>query len=487
MNFSDFRPLTSDFRPPRSVWLLASGLCLLAGCHAVGPDYQKPDVATPTAFKNAAPISEISNSKSQIPDSWWLVFNDPALNELEVAALAQNPQLAAAVARLDEARARLGAARSDRQPSLTTNTTARLAGETSERVLPIPPRPITYRDSGDSYRVPFDAAYEIDLWGRVRRAIEAAGAQAQASEQDLAFLRLSLTTEVAQAWFNFRALDTEADILARTLALRSEQIAIHQKRLDAGLTTELDLQRTRAEAASAEAELADVRRRRELTANALAVLTGRAPADFKIPAATALSAPPAIPAGLPSKLLQRRPDVLAAERLLAARTAEIGVAKAAFFPTLRLTGSAGFESADLNALVERPSQFWQIGPSITYPILDGGRTKANLQVAEARARAAFSDYQQKVLVAFRETEDALVDLHQQTEQFTAIAGALEAASTAASLSTTRYEKGLVNYLEVIDAQRSQLSAERTLTQLTGARLISTIRLIKSLGGGWTSD
>lgn len=485
MHSCNLRPSTSNFRPPTSgLWLLASGLWLLTSCRSVGPDYQKPEVVTPTAFKNAAPTSEISNSKSQITDSWWLVFNDPALNELETATLTQSPQLAAALARLDEARARLGTARSDRQPSLTTNTTARLAGETSERVLPVPPRPITYRDSGDSYRVPFDAAYEIDLWGRVRRSVEAAGAQAQASEQDLAALRLSLTAEVAQAWFSLRALDTETEILERTLELRNEQITIHQKRLDAGLTTELDLQRARAEAASAEAELADLRRRRELTANALAVLTGAAPSDFKTPATTALAAPPAIPVGLPSGLLQRRPDVFAAERLLAARTAEIGVAKAAFFPTLRLTGSAGFESGDLRALVDRPSQFWQIGPSISYPILDGGRNKANLQAAEARTRAAFADYQQKILVAFRETEDALVDLRQQAEQTAAITRALDASTTAAALSTTRYEKGLVNYLEVIDAQRSQLGAERTLIQLTSARQISTIRLIKALGGGW---
>jgi len=463
-------------------------LCLLlSACTAVGPNYQKPASTAPAAYKNtSAPSSKTSDLKSSA--AWWLVFNDPALNELETAALAQSPPLTAAIARLDEARARLGLARADRQPALTTSATAKLAGESAERTLPVPPRTITYRERGDSYRIPFDAAYELDLWGRVRRAVEAAGAQAAASEQDLAFVQLVLTADLAQAYFNLRALDTELRVLTETIALRYDQLSLHQTRFNAGLTQELDLQRTRAELANAEAEQADIRRRREQTVNALAVLTGRAPADFNlVTTATASTAPPAIPAGLPSALLQRRPDVVAAERLLAARTAEIGVAKASFFPTLRLTGSAGFESADLGSLLGRPSQFWQIGPSFNYTLLDGGRTRANLQAAEARARAAFAEYQQKVLVAFRDVEDALVDLRQQGEQAAALTRALDAAQATVELATKRYDKGLVNFFDVIDAQRGQLTAERALARLDGARHASTVRLIKALGGGWSAE
>ncbi len=479
------RPPTSAFRA------LASGLCLLlTACTTAGPNYQKPTTPTPAAFKNV-PSSDSENHPSQIVNlksAWWSSFADPALDELEAAALAQSPQLASAVARLDEARARLGLARTDRQPTLSTTTTAKLAGESAERTLPIPPNGIRYRESGDSYRAPFDAAYELDLWGRVRRTIESTGAQAEASEQDLAFVRLALTADVAVAYFNLRALDAELTVLTRTLTLRNDQLAINQTRFNTGLTPELDLQRTRAELASSEAEQADIRRRRELTANALAVLTGRAPADFKLAEASLPNrAPPNIPAGLPSSLLQRRPDVIAAERLLAARTAEIGVAQASFFPTIRLTGSAGFESADLGSLLGRPSQFWQIGPSLSFPILDGGRTRANLQATEARARAAFSDYQQKVLIAFREVEDALVELRQQNEQATALTHALAATRTTVELSTKRYDSGLVNYLDVIDAQRGQLSAERALAQIDGARCTATVRLIKALGGSWSAE
>jgi multidrug efflux system outer membrane protein len=417
-----------------------------------------------------------------------VVFNDPVLSKLEADALAQNQQLASAIARLDEARARLGFAQADNLPTLSTTATSRLFGESSTHVLPIPPRPITYRDRGDTYRLPFDAAYEIDLWGRVRRSIESAGAQAEASEQDLAFVGLTITADVAQAWFNLRSLDVEITVLTRNIALRHDQIDINQSRFKAGITGELEVQRARVELANAEADLTDVRRRREQTANALAILTGRAPADFKLAEPTAsTNTPPTIPVDLPSTLLQRRPDIISAERNLAARTAEIGVARAALFPTIRLTGSAGFESLDLGSLLSRPSQFWQVGPSLSYPIIDGGRNRANIQAAEARARGALADYQQKVLVAFREVEDALIDLRQQSEQADALTRALNAARAAAELSNTRYEKGLINYLEVVDAQRSELAAERALAQLAGARYTSTVRLIKALGGGWSVE
>jgi outer membrane protein, multidrug efflux system len=478
---------------PRSAACL-TGLLAFAGCTAVGPNYEKPAEPAPPAFKHAGPTlgdASASPAGSQNPTSpvqnlpTWSVFADSTLEELQAAALAHNHQLAAAVARIDEARARLGFARADRSPTLSTQATARLAGETAGRTLPTPAGPITYRERGDSYRVPFDAAYEIDLWGRVRRQVEAAGAQIEASEQDVAFLRLSLAAEVAQAWFTLRALDAELAVVDATRLLRADQLGLTESRFSAGLSNQLDVTRTQLELANLDADLADLRRRREQTVNALAVLTGRTPADFAVNLERSPSAPaPAIPPGLPAELLARRPDVIAAERQLAARTAEIGVARAAFFPTLRLTGSAGFESADLGRLLNHSSQFWQLGPSVSFNVLDGGRNRANLAAAEACARAAHAEYRQKILVAFREVEDALVDLRQQSEQAAALDRAVVAARDTVGLATTRFDRGLIAYFEVLDARRALLATERAATQLAGARQISTVRLIKALGGGW---
>jgi multidrug efflux system outer membrane protein len=464
---------------------LALAVTALAGCTAVGPRYQAPTVPSPSAYKN---LPTTSAQVARLPaaaaaEAWWRVFEDPLLDELETVALAQNQQLAAAVARVDEARARLGFSRADARPSASIGATAKLAGESAEH--PIPGTNRTYRERGDSYRVPLDASYEIDLWGRVRRSIESARAQVEASEQDQALVRLTLTGDLAQNYLSLRGLDAEFAVLTRAVAIRRDQVDVYTARLKAGLINALDVSRAQVELATAESELADVARRREQTANALAVLTGKAPADFAVLAHPEnLAPPPAVPAGLPSDLLKRRPDVREAERLLAARTAEIGVARAAFFPVLRLTGSAGFESADLGALLGRPSQFWQLGPSISYSLFDGGRNRANLEAAEARARGAVADYRQKILGAFRDVEDALVDLRQQAEESDAQNRALTAARDSVELATKRYERGLVNFLEVAEAQRSALSAERSAVQLASARQAAAVRLIKALGGGW---
>lgn len=470
---------------PRSYTFVAGAVAvLLSGCRTVGPNFTAPKTDAPAAFKHAAakpaPAQSIPAS-----DAWWRIFGDRALDELATAALAHNPSLQASVARVEEARARLGLVRVDSAVTATASGTSRLVGESAERTLPVPGRPVTYRDRGDTYRASFDASYELDLWGRVKRSLESAEAQVSASEADLRGVQLVLTSDVAQAYFTWRTLESVGAVLERTLASRREAVEVLNTRFTAGLATELDASRARVEVATLESEIVDVRRRREQAVNALAILTGKAPAAFTAPAANLTPRlPPTIPAGLPSDLLRRRPDLAASEALLHARTAEIGVAEAAKFPSIRLTGGAGFESADLGSLLGRPSQFWQFGPSFSVPLLDGGRTQANIAVAQSRVAAAAADYQQRGLTAFREVEDALVDLREQAAQAEAQARAAESAAVVTQLATTRYERGFATYLDVIDAQRSTLQIDRARAELTGARYASTVRLIRALGGGW---
>lgn len=472
---------------PQSIFIPAAVLSLmLGGCAAVGPDYKASSAQAPAAFKNTETSAVAPRPASQT-EAWWRCFDDPVLDKLETEALATSPSLASVAARVDEARARLGVARADRLPSLSNTSTAKLAGQGAEQTIPLPSNPVRYRQEGDSYRSSFDATYELDMWGRVRRSLESAQAQYESAEADARGARLTLSSDLAQNYFGLRALDAEDSVLRRTLENRRTSVEVLEARAKAGYSAEIDLQKARAEQASVEAERADLQRRRELLANALAILCGRAPSDLPLPANDApLPGQPQIPAGLPATMLARRPDLAASEALLHARTAEIGVAEAARYPSIRLTASGGFDSPDLGNLLERPAQFWQSGPSLSLPILDGGRNKANVEAAVARAEGARADHRQKTLQALREVEDCLVDLRQQSTQNEALGRAMDASQLASKLAELRYYKGLVNYLEVIDAQRGALQYERSKVQLEGARLQETVKLIRALGGGWTS-
>lgn len=478
--------------------VVAAGVLVGGGCRTAGPDFVAPTSDVTGGFKHAAAASAASatdvaaNATPPVSasgvDAWWTIFGDPALGRLEEAALAQSPTLAAAAARVQEARARWGLARAETRMGVNASGAARLVGETAERTLEVPGRPITFRERGDSYRAAADASYELDLWGRVRRLVESAEAQLDASAADERAVKLALTAEVAQAYFAWRSLDAVSGVLAKTTESRRTALAVLRARFDAGLAAEIDATRAAVELVSLEAEWADLRRRREQALNALAVLTGAPPMTFATqlrPNADATDAvPPQIPAGLPSELLRRRPDLAASEALWHARTAEIGMAEAARFPAIRLTGSGGFESVELGSLLGRPSQFWQLGPSVTMPLLDGGRTRAHADVARARAAMAEADYRQRALTAFREVEDALVELREQAAQAAAQARAAEGAEAVRRLALVRYERGFATYLEVVDAERSALQIERARVELAGARQASTVRLIRALGGGW---
>lgn len=457
-----------------------------AALPSVGPDYQRPAVEAPAAFRDAdafGPWKTAAPADTAVRGEWWRLFADPALDALESRALASNQDLRAAVARLEQARAAAGLSRSAAWPQVAIEPSLQReqTSTTTENVVP--------RDLTTTYRAPLLASWELDLFGRVRRLTESARADAEASAATLEAVRLALTAEVAATYFGLQGLDRELGLLRDTTGLRRRALDLVAARLRSGAAGELDVVRAETELATAEAETAALTNRRSSLQTALAVLVGAPASEFELAPRSPIAAPvspPAVPAGLPADLLERRPDIAAAERALAASNARIGVAKAAFFPAISLTGRAGFVSSEVDTLFNRDSRSWSIGPSLYLPIFQGGRNRANLERSRAAYEEAVALFRQRVLIAFREVQDALTATRLLADQAAAQDRALVAARRAASLAQTRYDAGFVSYLEVIDAQRTSLATERASTQLATQRLTTGVVLIKALGGGWSS-
>lgn len=462
--------------------IVIAALLAAAGC-AVGPNYRKPEVEAPPQWKTTvdARYWQPAAPRDDAPhEAWWDVFDDSQLASLERQALEANQDIRQAVARVEQARAIARVRASEFAPSLTLNPSAEKFKRSRSGIGG------AGSFEAETYEVPFDLSYEVDLWGRVRRSFEAARAEAAASQAAQRFVLLTVTTEVARQYFLLRQLDAEAEILHRTMELRGRALQMAQDRAEAGVVSALDVARAGTEMSTAEAELLDVRRRRAEVENALAVLCGRNASGFSLEAAplTLDALPPEIPPGLPSTLLERRPDVAEAERLLAAANAQIGVAEAAYFPVLRLTGSAGYVSGELDSIFDTANQIWSLGPSLSLPIFGISRTMANVSATHAAHNQAFAAYQQRVLTAFSDVENALANLQWLGQQAQAQAQVVDASRDAASLSDSRYRQGLVSYLESVDAERQRLHAERGAVQILTQRLISSVLLIKSLGGSW---
>jgi hydrophobe/amphiphile efflux-1 (HAE1) family protein/NodT family efflux transporter outer membrane factor (OMF) lipoprotein len=467
---------------------LALALLLLvtpvnAGPLTVGPDYAPPTNAFPANYK----AQELGSWKAGRPldnvakGNWWEAFGDAELNQLEGRLARANQEARGALARLDQARATARVARGQLLPSLSADP-----GYARDRYSPNQV-PSFGGVTANTFRAPLDLSYEVDLWGRVRRGFEGARAEAQASLAEYHNVLLSLQAELAHNYFALRALDAEIATVAGTVKLRQEQTRLVQGRFDGGIGNELDIARAETELATTEAEAASLAKRRAELENAVAILVGASPAVFKLPPAGAehwSPPPPEIPAGLPADLLERRPDVAAAERQLAAANARIGVAKAAFFPVLTLTGSGGYVSADVDTLFKWDSHTWSLGPSLSLPLFAGGRNRAGFQRAQAAHAEAVARYRQQVLVAFAEVENSLAGIRFLGEQAAAQQRAVASAHRAAGLAADRYRSGMVTYLEVVDADREALQAERARAQLAGQRLSAAIQLVKALGGGW---
>jgi hydrophobe/amphiphile efflux-1 (HAE1) family protein/NodT family efflux transporter outer membrane factor (OMF) lipoprotein len=457
-----------------------------AGWLKVGPDYKQPTNSIPSNYKAV----ELGSWKEGQPldhvpkGAWWETFGDEQLNELESQALQANQGLKAAVARVDQARATARVARSDLLPRLDLSPSynrQRFSPNQEPSFGPI---------TANTYSTPLDLSYEIDLWGRVRRGFESARADAQASLADFYSVLLTLQADVAQNYFALRALDAEIRTVTGTIELRREQLRLVRSRFEGGVGNQLDVAHAETELAATEAEAASLARRRAELENAIAVLVGSNPATFQLAPdrATAWNPrPPSIPAGLPADLLERRPDVAEAERQLASANARIGVAKAAFFPVLTLTGSGGYLSAEVESLFNWESRVWSIGPTLSLPIFAGGRNRANYQRSKAAYQESIALYRQRVLVAFGEVESSLSGIRYLADQAAAQQRAVASARQVAELADERYRSGIVSYLEVVDANRDVLQAERDNAQLTGQRLIASVQLIKSLGGGWNTS
>lgn len=488
---------------------LLGALLVVAGC-SLAPTYVVPTATTAAAsstFKEAAPAAGASaaDGASQAGTSsenlgtwktaqpsedtargeWWKVFGDATLDDLERQAIDANQNLKAAAARVKQARALNQSARAALFPTLDAGF-----GPTRERVSAAS----LFEPDGTQvpqqtlWRAQASASYEVDLFGRVASTIDASKADTQRSEVLYRSVLLALQADVAQHYFALRELDAEGDVFAQAVTLREQALKLVKRRFDEGDVTELDYQRAQAELASAKSDAMTVQRLRAASEHSLAVLLGKAPSDFSMSANPIQPVDLRIPPGLPSALLERRPDIAAAERAMAAANARIGVAKAAFFPSLTLTGTGGFESATIGDLFKWSSRAFLLGPlagtALNVPIFDGGRRKGNLANARAVYEEDVARYRQQVLVAFQEVEDNLADMRILEVQTQAQGDAVRASQRAADLARKQYAEGAVNYLDVIDAQRTVLQTQRAAIQLQGVQAASTVNLIRALGGGW---
>jgi len=451
----------------------------LAGC-TVGPDYKRPEVLLPADWRNG---SEARDSLGDL--GWWELFKDPALHELISTAVVANRDVQIAVARVLESRAQLGVARAAQFPQVNANGSYQYTRPFSKN-SPMLQGGETF--TGDDWQAGMDLTFELDLWGRLRRGTEAARAELLASEETRRAVLMTLVADVARTHFDLLELDRELEIARRTRQTRQVSLDLQRRRFEQGLSTQLDVDRAEAEVAVAAATVPDLERRIAQTENGLSVLLGRNPGP--IARGSPLDGqrlPPEVPAGLPSVLLERRPDIRQAQQTLVAANARIGVAKAEYFPQVSLTGLFGVESVSLSDLFTKGSRFWSIGPTMTVPIFTAGRVSNTVKGFEARQQQAAIQYLQAIQQAFREVEDALVFHRKAREIRTERERRAAANRRALSLANLRYERGLSTQLEVLDAERQLFSAELDLASTTRDQLGAVVQLYKALGGGWQSQ
>jgi len=469
---------------------------LMTACAA--PEFKQPAIAVPTAFKESqlpeaavkvaadgSTWKQAQAAEAQPRGEWWLAFNDPALNELIAEATKANANLAVAAARVKQARAIAGIAEADRIPQVGVNVGA-ARQQQSNVALGLPAgAPVTA--PGNVFQANLTASYEVDLFGRVSSNVSAARNDAASIEATYRSVLLSVQADVAQTYFRLRATDAELETLNRTVKTREENVKVNQRRFDLGDIGEFDLARAKTELATTRAEAIGLQRQRVTTEHALAVLLGKPAASYTAGVSPLLdtSLMPAIPAGLPSSLLERRPDIAAAQRAMEASNARIGVARSAMFPALALNASAGGASGNTVADVFKwSSRSWVLGALMSMPLIDGGRNKSNITRSEAALEESVGTYRQNVLVAFAEVEDNLAGLRILAGQTVQIEDALVSARRSSDLAEKLYAAGRSSYLDLLDAQRNLAAVERSAVQLRGNRAVTTVALIRALGGGW---
>ena len=458
--------------------LLIIGITYLTGC-AVGPKYKTPAMPTPPSYKEAGNWKQAQPNDQNFGGNWWEIFHDRQLNDLEQQINVSNQNLRIAVAQYQEARAALRYSRADYYPTVTTTPSA-----TRERFSANRPGTVSQGRTFNDFVVPLNLSYQTNAWGRVSRNVEAFREQAQASAADLAVVNLSLHATLAIDYFAARTLDAEEKLLRDTVAQYEQALKLNEDRYQGGLASEVEVEQARTILETTRAQLINVGVGRAQFEHAVAILVGKAPADFTLPPLPLATPPPVVPAGLPSELLERRPDIAASERRVASANAEVGLAKTAYYPLVSLGATGGFESGSITTLLQGPSALWSVGASVLYTIFDGGRRHAANDQAKAAYDASVAAYRETVLSAFKDVEDNLA-AQQILEQESGVqARAVAAAQRSLALSNTRYEGGVTSYLEVITAQNAALSDEVTAVNILGRRMASAVQLIEALGGGW---
>ena len=466
--------------------LAAAAICgLLAGC-TVGPNYQRPSatVPAPDAYKTQAPFRVAAPKDSLPKGAWWEVFNDPELNDYEQQLLKANQSLLAAKDRLEEARslARVTSAAFFPQATVDPNASRnRYSGHRPE-VLTVG-NPLTQ----STYEIPFFMNWEPDLFGRIRRNLEASNANLQATAADMYNVNLVLTSELAADYFSLRELDAEYQVVLNSVQIQQKGLQLVEYRHNGGVASGLDLAQQQTILKSTQTQLYLVKQQRDQFEHAIAVLTGNPAATFTVPVRSLAEGPVPVPIGVPTDLLERRPDIAIAERQMAQQNAQVGVAKAAFYPQLTLSGSGGFQSTNITNLISAPSAIWSLGGDLLEPVFQGGRNRANLALQRQTYDETVANYRQTVLVAFQQVEDGLTGLNQLSQAQTTQEEAVAAAQRALDIANNRYVGGVTTYLDVITAQGTLLTNQRLSTQLLGQQMVTEVALIKALGGGWNAS
>ena len=463
-------------------WLVvlpAIAVLQICGC-TVGPTYKRPTAEVPTAYKELANWKQAQPNDQNLGGNWWEMFQDPQLNALELQVNVSNQNLKAAEAQYTQARALVRYNRAAYFPTLTGGASASRNKISSNRPPSLTTNGRTYND----FQIPFQLSYEVDVWGRIRRTVEAYREQAQASAADLATVNLSMHSQVALFYFQERVLDAEEQLLNSTVTQYEQALELIENRYAGGIASDLEVQQATTQLETTRAQAIDVGVVRAQYEHAVAILIGKLPADFSLAALPLTMPPPPIPAGLPSELLERRPDIAAAERRMASANAQIGVATAAYYPTISLGATGGFESGVITTLISGPSALWSVGGSAIAPIFDAGRRRANVDFAKAAYDQTVANYRETVLTGFQQVEDNLAALRILEHEAQVQEKAVLAAQKYLELANTRYTGGVTSYLEVTTAQSAALSDELTAVSILGRRMVDAVTLVQALGGGW---
>jgi NodT family efflux transporter outer membrane factor (OMF) lipoprotein len=460
--------------------VLALSVLQFVGC-AVGPKYKTPIAPAPPTYKEVGNWKMAQPSDQKLGGNWWEIFQDPQLNALEQQINVSNQNLKAALAQYQQSRAALRYVRADYYPTLTAAPSASRQRYSSHR----PPQTsifdgLTFND----FVLPIDLTYQVNAWGRVSKNVESYREQAQASAADLAVINLSLHSLLAVDYFAARSLDAEEKLLKDTVGQYQQAYQLNEDRYQGGLASEVEVEQARTILETTRAQMIDVGVARSQFEHAVAVLIGKPPADFSLPPLPLTSPPPSIPVGIPSELLERRPDIAAAERRVASANAQIGLAETAYYPSLNILGTGGFESGSITTLLQGPSALWSIGASSLMTVFDVGRRRALNDEAKASYDSTVASYRETVLTAFQQVEDDLAALRILEQEAGVQAVAVQAAQRSLDLSNTRYEGGVTSYLEVITAQNAALADEVTAVNILGRRMANAVLLIEALGGGW---